>query len=60
MEGAIFQGDHMNQKLLSDLDLGVSDDLKSDLRGRFEVAEAKNAIFCNFSNCTTLIVSHDI
>ena len=56
MEGAIFQGYHMNLKLLSNLDLGGPDDLKSDLRGHLrllrplEAAEAKNGIFHKFSN----------
>ena len=34
IEGGIFRGCVMNQKLLSDLDLGGMGDLRSDLRGR--------------------------
>ena len=40
-EGFIFEGYLMNPKLLSDLDLGGSDDLKTDLRGHLRPLRPK-------------------
>ena len=40
-EGAISQGYLIHPKLLSDLDLGVSDDLKNDLRGQLRSLRPK-------------------
>ena len=40
-EGAIFESYFINPKLLSDLDLGGSDDLKIDLRGQLRSLRPK-------------------
>ena len=45
MDEVIFQGYHMNLKLLSDLDLGGPDDLKPDLRGQLRSLRPKMPIF---------------
>ena len=41
MEGVIFQGCLLTPKLVSDLDLGGPDDLKSDLRGHLRSLRSK-------------------
>ena len=45
IEGGIFRGRDSIQNLLSDLDLGGPDDLRSDLRGRLRPSEAKIGFF---------------
>ena len=45
MEGDIFRGRGRIQNLLSDLDLGGPDDLRSDLRGHLRPSEAKIGFF---------------
>ena len=45
IEGGIFRGRDSIQNLLSDLDLGAPDDLRSDLRGRLRPLEAKIGFF---------------
>ena len=41
MEGVIFEGYLINPKLLGDLDLGGTDDLKIDLRGQLRSPRPK-------------------
>ena len=41
MEGVIFPGYIINPNLLSDLDLGGPDDLRSDLRGQMRSLRSK-------------------
>ena len=49
IEGSIFRGRDNIQNLLSDLDLGGPDDLRSDLRGRLRPSEAKIGFFSDFT-----------
>ena len=45
MKGSDFQGFTISLKLISDLDLGGLDDLRSDLLGHLRLPEAENVIF---------------
>ena len=56
VEGPLFRGDII-QKLLSDLDLGTPDDLKSDLRGRPRPLEAKIVFLTQFLDFTKIALA---
>ena len=50
IEGGIFRGRDSIQNLLSDLDLGGPDDLRSDLRGHLRPSKAKIGFSPKFLN----------
>ena len=58
MEGAIFLGCIINPKLLSDLDLGEPDDLRSDLRGQLRLLRSKIQFYTIFHICFDLQSYH--
>ena len=57
VEGPIFRGRDIIQKLLSDLDLGGPDDIKSDLRGRPRPSEAKIVFLTRFLDFTKIALA---